>query len=159
MPSDQDSIKKGLPTGRQAFTLVELLITLTISALVLNCAFLLAFGTLSAQKRTAIISKNFQEAAASLKLITKETKAASAISPSSTDTKLVLVSGPDLITYEFLSGKIKRSKNSSGQYITTDGSLYEAVFAYPSHGTVRIEISPVHIKLAITTEAFCRNAI
>ena len=143
--------------NKQGFTLVELLIALMISALVLNSAFLFAFGALSAKKKTAAFSNNFQEAASSLGLMIKEIRASESISPSSTDTKLLLLCGPDLITFEFLSGKIKRSKNASGQYITTDDSLDKTVFFYPSPGTARIEISPGNTKFVITTEAHCRD--
>lgn len=150
MRSGPSSIKKG-------FTLVELLLALMVSALVLNSAFLLAFGTLHTQKRTAVFSKNYQEAAALLGLMTKEIRAANAISPSSTGSKLVLVSGPDLITYEFLSQKIKRSKNLSGQYMTGDGTLKKTAFSYPAPGIVRIEACSADTNYVFTSEALCRN--
>ncbi|MFA5105049.1 MAG: prepilin-type N-terminal cleavage/methylation domain-containing protein [Candidatus Margulisiibacteriota bacterium] len=143
--------------NKNGFTLAELLIALIISALVLNSAFLFAFGALGSQKKAAILLRNFQEASSSLGLITKDIRAASAISPSSTDTKLLLFSGADLITYEFVSGKIKRSKNMSGQYITADGSLYKTAFSYPLPDTARIEIRPKNTSLTITAEACCRN--
>jgi prepilin-type N-terminal cleavage/methylation domain-containing protein len=146
-------------SGRRAFTLVELLIAMLISALVLNSALLLAFRTMNSQKTAAELSKNFQEAAEVLGLMTKEIRAADAISPSSTGLKAVLISGPDLITYEFLSGKIKRSKNASGQYITTDGALDLARFGYPFPGTAYVEIKPAGISSVLTAEAFCRNSL
>ena len=150
-------MRSGQGLNKNGFTLVELLIALIISALIINSAFLFAFGMLAAQKRAAVFSRNFQEAAASLGLMTKEIRASNSISPSSTDTKLLLLSGPDLITYEFLSGKIKRSKNTSGQYITADGSLEKTVFYYPSPKIVRIEISPANTKRTMTAEVCCRN--
>ena len=150
MRSRQDLNKNG-------FTLVELLIALIISAMVLNSAFLFAFGALGTQKRALTFSSNFQEALSTLGLMTKEIRASNLISPSSTDKKLLLFSGPDLITYEFLSGKIKRSRNASGQYITADGSLEKAAFFYPSPKSVRIEICPANTTLTMTAETYCRN--
>lgn len=163
MRSDQDSIKNSLTAAclpvRQGFTIIELLIAMLISALVLNSAFLFALSTAGAQKRAAVLSNTFQETAASLELMAQEIRASSAISPSSTDIKLVLISGPDLIAYEFQAGKIKRTKNASGQYITSDGSLDSLRFYYPPAGTVSIEIKPSVMRTAISAEAFCRHPL
>lgn len=152
MRSGPGSIKRG-------FTLIELLIAMLVSALVLNSAMLLAFGMMNSQKKTAGLSKNFQEASSIQGLILKEVRAADAISPSSTLHKAVLISGPDIITYEFLAGKIKRSKNASGQYITTEGALDKAEFKYPLPGTISVEIKPAGLSLVLTAEALCRNAL
>lgn len=152
MRSGPGSIKNG-------FTLIELLIAMLVSGMVLNSAMLLAFGMMNSHKRAAGLSKNFQEASAAQGLILKEARAADAISPSSTLHKAILISGPDIITYEFLAGKIKRSKNASGQYITTEGALDEARFKYPLPGTMSVEIKPAGLSLVLTSEAFCRNLL
>ncbi len=144
--------------NKKGFTLVELIAAAMISSVILQATLVFALGAMRSGNMSAGLSKNIRESSATLGIITKEVRAANAISPSSTASKLILVSGSDLFIFEFTAGKIKRSKNASGQFITTDGALEYAEFLYPECGLVRLSIKPSGIGTPLTSEVFCRNA-
>lgn len=152
-------MRSGLNSDKKGFTIIELLIAMMISSLIMADAFFFVLTIMRTRERSLSLSNNFQEIMSSFSLMEREIRAAETISPSSTDKKLLLLFGSDTITYEFLSGKLKRSKNSSGQYITTDGTIDKTVFSYVSGSNVLIEMTPGKTRIPVTLEVCCRKAL
>ena len=150
-----------MPSGQninnRAFTLIELLVGICLAGMILALSFQMLSSVLSSGRTIAKSTKGFQATQSALNTITSDIKASNGISPASTEIKLVLVSGVDMITYEFIGKKIKRSVNSYGQYITDDNILKTFRFSYPFSGTALIESLPAGSALPFTSESVCRN--
>jgi len=143
--------------NKKAFTIIELLIGICISGIILIPAFHILSSALLAIKIAARSSAGFQHAQWAMTTITSDIRAADCINPASTEKRLVISSGPDIILYEFTSGKIKRSVNSYGQYITPDGAIKELAFSYPFEGSVLTKIYQSNPTNCFTGESTCKN--
>ncbi len=147
----------GLGINKKNFTIIELLIGICISGIILIPAFHILSSALLAVKTAARNSSNFQHAQSAMTTITSDIRGADCINPASTDKRLVISSGPDIILYELGSGKIKRSVNSYGQYITPDGAIKDMKFSYPFDRSVKTEIYPNASTDRFTGESTCKN--
>lgn len=143
--------------NKKAFTIIEALISFSISIFILSCIISFAFKMSKTEKINSILTSNYTESLQALTLIAKEIRQANSISSSSTQNKLILLVGTETICYEFLSGKIKRTKNSFGQFITNDSAIKSLKFSYPKNELVKIEIMPQNSTAVITNEISTKN--
>lgn len=150
-------MRYGQDTNRKSFTVMELLIWICISGILLIPSFHILSSVLSAVKTAGRNSSNFQHAQSAMTAIKNDIRTADGINPASTDKRLIISSGPDIILYEFASGKIKRSVNSYGQYITPDGTIKDLKFFYPFDKAVQTKICPNGSMDRFTGESTCKN--
>jgi len=147
----------GQDINKKGFTVIEMLIGICISGIILIPAFHILSSALLAIKIAARNSSNFQHAQSAITMIANDIRAADCINPASTEKTLVISSGPDIILYDLASGKIKRSVNSYGQYITPDGVIKDLKFSYPFDRAVQTEICPNGSVDRFTGESTCKN--
>lgn len=143
--------------GKNAFTLIELLIGISVSLIITASTLSALMCALKFKDKIFLAGENLQNTISSINTITNEIKASKNISYLSTSNKLVLEFDSFLITYDLVSNKIRRVKNSASQYLTPDNSIGSFYLAYPSSDSVRIHIQPNNSRCAFTIEAFSRN--
>lgn len=136
---------------RKGFTLVELLISLTILTMLFGSMFYAFSVELDLWKRIVSASEKLHIANLVLARIVRDTRSASEILPASTHQQLVLKIGSDSIEYRVLNQKIRRKKNNYSAYLTDKGDLQTLSFSYP--GTQEAEITLDGFK----TRIFLRN--
>ncbi len=143
--------------NKKSFTLIEIIISMMIFSIILSSliGFLLKTKKIHITNSAAI--NNFLESSLTADFLSREIKSCNLVSSSSTQNKLILIKGADIITYENIGNKIKRNKNTFGQYLTNDGVIDKVSFSYPKDNVVRIEILPVLSPAIITMECFLRN--
>jgi hypothetical protein len=145
---------KGLRSA--GFTLIEMTVACAVSLCVFAQILFIGqkmsteCGSRCKQAGQAISMKN------ALTVIRNETRNSNGISPVSDGKKLMLDRGTYTLMYELVSGKIKRSKNLSAQYLTDDGEISSLAFAYPEPAVVCVTVKGMNGEM-ITEEAFCRN--
>lgn len=125
---------------RNGFTLVELLISLSILTL-LSGAMYYALGVeLNLWKRIVGAGEKQQIANFVLTRIVRDARSASQIFPASNNQKLLLKIGPDSIEYTLINQKIRRKKNNYSAYLTDKGDLQTLSFSYPNAKQVEIKL-------------------
>lgn len=139
------------------FTMIELIISLSISSFVLLIFLSFLYTSLIFQRNISEKTKCLQDSKAAINIMGDEIRSCREISPSSSADKLILCFDSDIISYELKDGKIKRTKNSSSQYLTADLSVARLYFIYHSPKLLCVNILPNLSRNIITAEAFVRN--
>lgn len=141
----------------KGFTLIELMIGVSLSLLITGTIVFSMVHMTALQKRIALSASSSGNALSALGSIGMDIKSASEISPYSDENRLILCQGPDIISYEFSSGKVKKTNNGYVQYISADGKIKSLRFSYSPSGIVSIFMCPEKTASIITSEAFPRN--
>ena len=136
---------------RKGFTLVELIVSLTIFSLLLGSIFYALKIELGIWKRIVGSAEKQQIANMVLSRIVRDIRSAKELLPASTNQKLGLEIGSDTIEYDLLNHKIRRKKNNYSAYLTTQGELEELSFSYPKANLVEIKVE------GFTTQTCLRN--
>ena len=140
------------------FTLIEMIVALSVSLCVFAQILFIGHkinaecGRRCKQAWRAVSINN------ALTVIQNETRNSLGILPASDGKRLVLDRGTYSLLFEFVSGKIKRAKNSSVQYLTDDGEMSSLAFTYPAPAIVCVTAKGMSAEI-FTAEAFCRNQL
>ena len=140
---------------KKGFTLIEVLISMTLAVLVLGSAFWAMGSSLRTWKSGAANLEALQGGRIVLERIMDEVRNARGIDPSSTSQKIVLNYEDYNITYELKNGKVRRDKGEGASYLTTEGIVNSLNFIYLSSKLVEIEMDV--LKRKIFSKAFVRN--
>lgn len=124
----------------KGFTLIELLIALSLSAILLGASFYFLSTTLKSVSKVQKEIERFRSSQIVLQRITREVRGAKSILSTSNQNRLVLNCSPDIITYDFKDDKVRRIKNLSGSYLTTENQIQRLSFSYPAANLVEIQI-------------------
>ncbi len=143
--------------NRRGFSLIELMISISLSSTVIILATSFIFFLRSHERKFDHNISCTQNIFSAANVMSKEIRQADDINTSSSSNRLIIHIDPDTIIYELSAGKIKRTKNSSAQYITEDDSVGSMIFSYPAHDSVSFSIKPEAANICLTEEFHCRN--
>lgn len=135
---------------RKGFTLIELIISLSLAATVFLSSTFLLFSYIRSSKKVGAEAGSIQLKQSILHQITKEIRSADSIA-ASTPVQLIIKYGTTVISYDYANHKIRRKKDASTAYLTESGQINNLNFIYPKSGLVIINIDQEK------TGAFCRN--
>ncbi len=134
------------------FTLVEMMIALTLSVLVLSAGtFMLSNYLRTYKKLSAAIEKNQVKQFVLNKLIS-DIRFAENINIGSEPQLLVLTLKDDILRYDYFNQKVRRRTNRSTAYLSEPEEIRSLSFTYPRPGLVLIALDDAK------TGAYCRNA-
>ena len=139
-----------LKMKRSGFTLIEILIALTLASLVFLAGFLMLSTFLKTYHKLSSAINLLQTRQYVLTQMTREVRSADSIK-NSTPAVLVIKNGALTIQYELTAGKVRRKKDASSAYLTEAGQVKKLAFGYPRPGMVIIEIDDSK------TGVYCRN--
>ena len=136
---------------KNGFTLVELMISVTISAM-LMAGMIYAFGVeFGLWERMVVEAEKQQIAGMVLTRIIRDVRSASEILPSSSSSSLLLKIGGEHIGYSLDNNKVRRKIGSYSYYLTDAGDLRSLSFSFPASDQVEIDAEDFKVK------AFLRN--
>jgi prepilin-type N-terminal cleavage/methylation domain-containing protein len=122
---------------RRGFTLVELLISLTLLAMLLGGLLYALCGGLRNWRKISGRAVTLQIENIVAERLSSDVRG-SAIMTGSTSTELFLQLGPDTVSYKLEAGKVRRKKGSSTAYWTSQGEIKALTFSYPAANQVLI---------------------
>jgi len=136
---------------RRAFTLVELIVSISIFLLLIGTIYY-ALGTqLRFLRKITNKGENQQISNMVLSRIVQDIRCAEEILSASNTNSLFLKVGSDTIEYALKNQKVKRKKNNYSSYLTDVEDIQKLTFSYPANRTVQISLE------AWTTKAYLRN--
>ena len=134
---------------KNGFTLVELIVSLTIFALLLGCMFY-AFGVeLRFWDKIVMKSEKQQIANIVITRMTQDIRSAAKILAGSNSDKLLLMVGSDTIEYSLTNDKVRRKKNNYSSYLTMEGDIEQLSFSYPTAKLVEINIDDYKTRIGL----------
>lgn len=136
---------------RKGFTLVELIISLTIFAMILVSTFYVLGVELRYWKEFVTDGEKQQIANIVIARIARDVRSASEIIPSSASQILLLSAGGETIEYSLIEKKVRRKKNATSSYLTDINDIKTLSFLYPTSNSVEISLEN------ITTMVSLRN--
>ena len=136
---------------RTGFTLIELIVSLTIFAMILGSIFYVLGVELKYWKKFVACGEKQQIANMVLARIARDVRGASNIIPSSGSQVLLLSVGGETVEYSLVDKKVRRKKNASSSYLTDIGDIKTLSFLYPTSKSVEISLEN------ITTSVGMRN--
>ena len=122
---------------RRGFTLVELLIALTLLAMLLGGSLCALGGGLRNWRKIGGRAATLQIENIVAERLCGDVRG-SAIMTGSTSTELFLRLGPDTVSYKLEAGKVRRQKGGSSASWTSEGEIKALTFAYPAANQVLI---------------------
>ena len=137
--------------GKKGFSLVELIISLSIFALLLGAILYALSGEIKFWQRAAAACRQGQIADFVMNKIIQDARTASQILPQSSPALLALSVEADTIEYSLYSQKVRRVKNGTTAYLTDSGEISLLSFSYPGNKLVEVRVEK------ISTEACLRN--
>lgn len=136
---------------RKGFTLVELIISLTIFAMILVSTFYVLGVELRYWKKFVTDGEKQQIANMVITRIARDVRSASEVTPSSASQILLLSAGGETIEYSLIEKKVRRKKNAASSYLTDINDIKTLSFLYPTSNSVEISLEN------ITTMVSLRN--
>ena len=136
---------------KSGFTLIELIVSLTIFSMLLGGIYFALGIELSFWKRVVGICEDQQIKNMVLLRIVRDLRGAEEILPLSNNKTLAVKVGGNTLEYTLKNKKIRRKKNNYSAYLTTKGEFSTRAFEYPTPKLVKIEIEDW------TTTVFLRN--
>ena len=122
----------------KAFTLIELLISMTLVSVIFASLFYFSIASIRSLDRASLNARSSQAVRFVCGRISSDIINSTGPSSGSSASKLVIGG----IGYQFMEGKVKRSEGSDVYYLTTEGEIRDLKFSYLSSKLVRIEITP-----------------
>ena len=138
---------------KKGFTLVELLLALTIFTIFLGAAFYVLRFELKTWHNIAQNYKKQQIQSFVLSKLLGDIRLANKVLSGSTPDKLILSVEKDNIEYSLSNYKIKRKKNNYSSYLTTANQINHLSFSYPKSSVVEVELDQIPCKV------FLRNRL
>jgi prepilin-type N-terminal cleavage/methylation domain-containing protein len=137
---------------RQGFTLVEMIIALTLSVLVLSAGTFMLSNYLRTYKKLSAAVERSQIKQFVFNKFVSDTQFAESINPGSNPALLILNLKDDTLRYDYFNRKVRRRTNKSTAYLTEAGEISSMSFTYSRPGLVLIVLDNSQ------TGAYCRNA-
>ncbi|MDI6731376.1 MAG: type II secretion system protein [Candidatus Margulisbacteria bacterium] len=137
--------------GKKGFSLVELILSLSIFAFLLVAILYALSGEIKFWKRATDICRQGQIADFAISKIVDDIHSASQILPQSSASVLALSVEANSIEYSLYNQKVRRKTNNSTAYLTDSGEITNLSFNYPRDKLV------VVMAENISTEADLRN--
>lgn len=135
--------------NKKGFTLVELIISLTISVMLIG-GMLYAFGVeFKLWEKIVNISEKQQITNMVLTRIISDSRNANEISPSSSSSALSLKVGTESVEYSMANNKVRRKKDGYSSYLTDTGDLGALSFSYPDAKQVEIKVEDFKAKVIL----------
>lgn len=135
--------------NKKGFTLVELMISLTISAMLIGGVLYAFSAEFALWKRIVAGSEKQQIANMVLTRIISDSRNANEISPSSSSSALSLKVGTESIEYSLANNKVRRKKDGYSSYLTDTGDLGALSFSYPDAKQVEIKVEDFKAKVIL----------
>ena len=135
---------------KKGFTLIELIISLTLAAIVFLSGTFLLSNYLRSSRKIETAASLIQLKQSVLAQITKDVRSSDSIAQS-TPAQLIIRYGASIISYDYANKKVRRKKDGSSAYLTEDGQINNLSFSFPKQGLVIINLDD------LITGAFCRN--
>jgi prepilin-type N-terminal cleavage/methylation domain-containing protein len=134
---------------RKAFTLVELILALTIFAMMLGGLFY-AFGVeLKFWDKVVVSSSRQQVAAQVMAQLTRDIRSAYIIVPGSNSKELALKVGTSIIGYTLMNDKVRREKDGRAAYLTDQHEVLNLSFAYPAANLVEVKLDEFSTRITL----------
>ena len=115
---------------KKGFTLVELLVSITILSLFLSSFFYLLSAEVRASKHLTQASVQAQATSHLFKRIGSDIRAANKILSTSNPSRLCLQVENDIIEYYLSGGELKRRKNNSSSPLSNQGEIESLSFSF-----------------------------
>ena len=142
-------MKKAVPAGRRGFTLIELIISLSLMVMLTGSMFFaLGQGMRGWRKAGCKISK-LQIKNMLAERITGDLRFASQVLTGSGSQEMLLKVGPDQIGYKLVEGKVRREKGATSAYLTCEDEVKKLSFSYPSADQVQIVVDELTWKICL----------
>ncbi len=141
---------KAVPAGRQGFTLIELIVALTLASMLFIAGMFSFLNYMKTYDRVSREAELAQVRQSVLLRMTREIRSADQILASTPD-RIQIKSDKSVISYYRYDNKIRRVENSYASYLTEPGQIKKLAFLYPAKGLVMITVDQD------TTEVYCRN--
>lgn len=136
---------------RKGFTLVELILVLSIFTLLMGCILSVLGVELDFWGKIVAASEKQQISNIVMSRIISDIRAANEILPGSDQNKLLLKSSSNIIEYSLKNSKVRRKKNNYSAYLTDKGDLQTLSFQYPASKMVAVMVEN------LSSEAYLRN--
>lgn len=138
-------MRRAVPAGRQGFTLVELIVSMTLMV-ILAGGMLFSFGQgLRSWKKVARCSERLQIENIIAERITSDIRCATEILTGSGSQEIFLKIDSDLVSYKLVEHKVKRMS----AYLTCEDEIKKLSFSYPSPGKVQVMLDDFAWKTSI----------
>jgi len=125
--------------SRKGFTLVELIIALTLFSALLS-GVLYAFGEgLRTWRKIAQVGERQQVKNLVAERICREVRAAKEVTTLGSE-EVTLKMGSEIISYRLVNGKVRRKKGNSVAYLTNEGEIEKLWFSNLTKGMVEITV-------------------
>lgn len=135
---------------KKGFTLIELIISLTILTLVMGSSFYLLGTVLKSWNKTSKQTENLQIAQLVLDKISRDIRNAKGIKSGSSASELILDYGTKTVSYLYQNSKVGR-KETKVDYLTDVDDIKSLSFAYPKPKLVEINLDSWEVSI------LCRN--
>lgn len=132
--------------GKKGFTLVELMVSLSIFSLLLGTIFSVFGNDLNYLMKSISRSEKQQIANMVLLRITSDIKQAREILSSSSCSVLALNMGTENIEYSLTENKVKRKQGGYSMYLTDKGDIQSLSFSYPSKKMAGVKIDAFNVQ-------------
>lgn len=127
---------------RKGFTLIEIMVALTIFFIILSSSFLLLKNAERFWRKFADKMASFEVVSSVSGVISNDIRETKLVSVEAAGQKLVLIDIDDNeIQYELVSGRIRRRKGGSSSYLTYDEYVEQLTFCDLGEGMVSFEVS------------------
>ena len=146
--------RKAVPAGRQGFSLVEMVIALSLAVIILGAAFYLLSINLKTWNRNSKRIENLQIVSLVFERIGYDIRSAKKIISVSGETLIIELDSQNVL-YDFKNKKIRRKKGETSAYLTDKGDLLGLSFRKIKEGLVEIGIKTESKEFK--TEVYCRN--
>ena len=134
---------------RKAFTLVELIVSLTIFTLLLGIIFYTFGVELRFWEKIVANSEKQQITNMVITRMTRDIRSATKVLVGSNSDKLLLKIGSDTLEYSLTNNKVRRKKNNYSSYLTVVGDIEQLSFSYPSAKLIEFRVDDCATKIGL----------
>jgi len=140
--------------SKRGFTLVEMIIALSLSVMVLSAAFYTLSVNLKTWERIFVNIERLQVSSMVLERIGRDIRSADKIT-NVLESSLTIALDGETVIYDFNDAKVRRKKGKTSAYLTDKGDLSGLSFKQTGSGLIRTTLQTD--KGTYSTEVLCRN--
>ncbi|MFH1387100.1 MAG: type II secretion system protein [bacterium] len=123
---------------RKGFTLVELMISLSLMGILISGIFFSFAAAYRTWKKVANKSSNLQVENIICERLARDIRSADEILTSSTSQEIQIKISSYIYAYSLVNNKVRRKKGASVSYLTSEDELKKLAFSYPAPGQAEI---------------------
>jgi len=142
---------------KKGFTLIELIVAVSLSVIVMASLFSFLFALLKWRDMSTGKLRGLNTVRSAMQTMSREIKASKGISPVSDKDRIIIIFDTYTISFDLNAGKIRRIKGGSTQYLTPDSSVSSLLFSYQDPERASFSIRPDMAGQLLSGEAFSRN--